>query len=1031
MQSFGGSNSQMVGLGDLDGDGLADVFVANRGANQVFLNDLPSFDALAEVALLIDAAEQTIALSGIAPGDGTPRPLLVTASSSNPALIPNPTVSYSSPSTTGSLTFTPVAGQTGTATVSVTITDSGADEDLATTADNKTLTRTFLVSVVPPLSTGLVSYHPFSGNANDATGNGHDGAINGPVLTTDRFGNADAAYDFDGVDDSINLGNSPDLALESFTTSAWLKWESEHPADDYRVVLAKGDSASGYEQNYMLYVGDVAGSVAARVGGGAAAGSDYLFSETRVDDGQWHHVVLTVDSSTGEGALYFDGTLAESKSGMVTPLVDNAAPVMIGVWSVPSYGYGDWDGQIDDVRIYNRAFSAADASVLYQAESSVPNLAPTGVSLTGTTASLAENANTSAATTVATIVITDDGEGTNTITLTGTDAASFEVVGDELRLKAGTALDYETQRPAYSVTVNVEDSSIAGSTSVTVDFALAIDDVNEPPVATSESGFLNANATLTVTAPGVLGNDNDPENDTLTAILVDDVQYGSLSLSADGSFTYTPLNGYFGSDSFTYRADDGTNQSEVTTVSLSISNVIRTFNDPTPTTTDEFGIGVKVTADYVLVGAAADDTHAIDSGQAFLYNAQTGSLLHTFNDPAIAASSNFGHALDIDGDNVLIASTRDDSLGTDVGRVYLFDAVSGNLLHTFDDPTVTASDEFGWSVAIEGNHVIVGAHFDDTHGTNVGQVHLFDAVTGNLVRTFDDPSVSGEDKFGWSVDIEDDWLLVGSSEDNDEGATGRDSEAYLFDINTGTHLRTFIDPTHTTSDGFGEKVVLSGNHVFVSDHGDDTGGDGVGQIHQFDASTGNLVRTYDNPNPDASDYFGGQIAVEGNYVIVGSTMDDLPATTNAGQAYLFDIATGDLLQTLSDPTPTEAGYFGASVAIYSNHAVVGAHHDNLQGAGVGQVHVFSLGPNEAPTGVSLTNTTTSLAEDANTTGATKVADIVITDDALGSNVISLSGTDAASFEVVGTELFLAAGTALDFETKSQLQRHGERARTAV
>ena len=83
-----------------------------------------------------------------------------------------------------------------------------------------------------------------------------------------------------------------------------------------------------------------------------------------------------------------------------------------------------------------------------------PNQAPTGVSLTGTTASLAENADTSAATTVATIVITDDGEGTNTITLSGTDANDFEVVGDALQLVAGTALDFET-KTSYAVTVNV------------------------------------------------------------------------------------------------------------------------------------------------------------------------------------------------------------------------------------------------------------------------------------------------------------------------------------------------------------------------------------------------------------------------------------------------------------------------------------------------------------------------------------------------------------------------------------------------
>jgi len=74
--------------------------------------------------------------------------------------------------------------------------------------------------------------------------------------------------------------------------------------------------------------------------------------------------------------------------------------------------------------------------------------------------------------------------------------------------------------------------------------------------------------------------------------------------------------------------------------------------------------------------------------------------------------------------------------------------------------------------------------------------------------------------------------------------------------------------------------------------------------------------------------------------------------------------------------------------------------------------------NEAPTAVELSNTVTTLAENTDTSGGIKVADIAVTDDALGTNIISLSGADAASFEVDGTGLFLKAGIALDFETKT-------------
>ena len=89
------------------------------------------------------------------------------------------------------------------------------------------------------------------------------------------------------------------------------------------------------------------------------------------------------------------------------------------------------------------------------------NQGPTAVHLRSTLAAVAEDADTSSRTRVAHIAITDDGAGTNIVSLTGADADQFEVVGDSLYLKANRTLDYETQA-SYSVTVSARDSSAAG-----------------------------------------------------------------------------------------------------------------------------------------------------------------------------------------------------------------------------------------------------------------------------------------------------------------------------------------------------------------------------------------------------------------------------------------------------------------------------------------------------------------------------------------------------------------------------------------
>jgi subtilisin-like proprotein convertase family protein len=93
---------------------------------------------------------------------------------------------------------------------------------------------------------------------------------------------------------------------------------------------------------------------------------------------------------------------------------------------------------------------------------------------------------------------------------------------------------------------------------------------NSPPVAQHDSYSVDWNETLTVSAPGVLVNDLDPDGDGLTAVLASGPSHGTLQLSLNGSFTYTPGPDYHGTDSFTYRAFDGTAHSALAIVSIAV-----------------------------------------------------------------------------------------------------------------------------------------------------------------------------------------------------------------------------------------------------------------------------------------------------------------------------------------------------------------------------------------------------------------------------------------------------------------------------
>ena len=118
-----------------------------------------------------------------------------------------------------------------------------------------------------------------------------------------------------------------------------------------------------------------------------------------------------------------------------------------------------------------------------------------------------------------------------------------------------------------SFTYRANDGSLSSNLATV---SLTVNAVNTAPTAVAESYSTNQNTALVIAAPGLLANDNDPQSNLLTAVLGTGPTKGSLTLNANGSFTYTPNSGYSGSDSFTYRANDGSLNSNFATVSITV-----------------------------------------------------------------------------------------------------------------------------------------------------------------------------------------------------------------------------------------------------------------------------------------------------------------------------------------------------------------------------------------------------------------------------------------------------------------------------
>src|SRR5205823_6481822 len=127
---------------------------------------------------------------------------------------------------------------------------------------------------------------------------------------------------------------------------------------------------------------------------------------------------------------------------------------------------------------------------------------------------------------------------------------------------------------------------------------------NTPPAADNDAYGTNEDTTLTVAAPGVLANDTDADGDALTAAVVNGPSHGTLTLNANGSFTYTPSANYNGADSFTYKASDGQAFSNVATVSITVTPV----NDPPVAANDGYTTPEDTALNVTAPGLLGNDT---------------------------------------------------------------------------------------------------------------------------------------------------------------------------------------------------------------------------------------------------------------------------------------------------------------------------------------------------------------------------------------------------------------------------------------
>ena len=208
----------------------------------------------------------------------------------------------------------------------------------------------------------LAAYYPFNGNTNDESGNLNHGTLNGATLTTDRFGNTNSAYEFDGVNDYILVANSMSLDIfdSDLTVCFWLFNDSPSLTDTSYKGISKGgfDVGSGYELLYTNYWNDGTFHFTT----GSSGNNVTSFNNF---NNQWIMLTATYENATLIKKMYVNGIEQTSSIQGVASLISTAGDLYIGRRN-PANGYAGFvKGKIDDIRIYSSKLTASEIFNLY------------------------------------------------------------------------------------------------------------------------------------------------------------------------------------------------------------------------------------------------------------------------------------------------------------------------------------------------------------------------------------------------------------------------------------------------------------------------------------------------------------------------------------------------------------------------------------------------------------------------------------------------------------------------------------------
>ncbi len=348
---------------------------------------------------------------------------------------------------------------------------------------------------------------------------------------------------------------------------------------------------------------------------------------------------------------------------------------------------------------------------------------------------------------------------------------------------------------------------------------------------------------------------------------------------------------------------------------------------PDPDLNSVFGRTTVMNDQYLVIADADEEVNGRRHGAVRVYDRDTGSLIRFISPFNVQSRANFGASMVIAGDLLIIGAPLEQNQFERRGSVYIYNIHSGQFIEEIIPVDSGLYSYVGRSLDVDGDILAIGADHEMNDNGSEGAVYLYDLTTFEQIRKIEAPPGT-EYIFGNDVAIENGLVAIGAPRYSDElGAV------YLYDAQSGDLVHLF---TEAETYQYGISLDMDGGFLAVGSYAFEGG---LSAAAVYDTSTLERVSIASPANEDLATFFSAFLEIEGGLLFVSARGADVPSN-NHGAMFAYDLFTGQLRHQFIPATTNSHEEFGYGLSVYQNYLAVGSN--DWAGNAEGRATVFRL-----------------------------------------------------------------------------------------